>query len=399
MQHREWNPKTFFKKVSPEVIATYEARRGLTLERDASKPAADQSYHAWRALPETKRLALETDLLPVNDLCTAHARPYLDVLARGVWANGDAHLIEKSKEWSIYDLAMRLHIDAPDEVLRVHQSYAVDMMEHFKEYRGKHPVKLKASRKAKERMRAEMVKHFREYAGGAQCQVEDFEGTDKFAIFIYHENEMTPVEQFDDTGSVVPIWQRPVARIAAVFYPDTCTLLIKAPRLPERERLRDLFAEIFVGEKDYFEDLTKIPKFNFAPLARTDFDFPTHPADGIESVCVTRVTMRTSHAEVKRMTVELMRNLSLFGVREALLKYALVIDGDLIDGVRMQFEFTQGKGRARFRTVSVHNPNSSNLRDTRRDRIIRRYLKEWGIDESRSAFAVAVPAVQAAAGV
>ena len=64
----------------------------------------------------------------------------------------------------------------------------------------------------------------------------------------------------------------------------------------------------------------------------------------------------------------------------------------------MQFEFTKGKGRARFRTVSVHNPNSSNLRDTRRDRIIRRYLKEWGIDETRSAFAVAVPAVQAAAG-
>ena len=398
MQHREWNPKTFFKKVSPDVMAAYEASRGVTLVRDPSQPKADQTYHAWKALPEPQRLALETELLPVNDLCTTHARPYLDILARASWGNGDAHLIEESKDWSIYDLAMRLHIAAPADLLRIHQGYAVDMMEHFKEYRGKHPVTLKATPAAKALMRQQMIEHFREHAGGAQCQVEDYEGKDKFAIFIYHENEMSPVEQFDDTGAVVPVWQRPVARIAAVFYPDTCTLLIKAPRLPEREKLRDLFAAIFVGEKDYFEDLTKTPKFNFAPLARVDFDFPTHPADGIEGVCVTRVSLRTGSADVKRLSVDLARNLTLFGVRQALGQHGLIIDGDLVDGVRMQFEFTKGKGRARFRTVSVHNPNSSNLRDTRRDRIIRRYLKEWGIDETRSAFAVAVPAVQAAAG-
>ena len=60
MQHREWNPKTFFKKISPEVIAAYESKRGLKLARDANKPKADQNYHAWRALPEAERLALET---------------------------------------------------------------------------------------------------------------------------------------------------------------------------------------------------------------------------------------------------------------------------------------------------------------------------------------------------
>jgi hypothetical protein len=51
-----------------------------------------------------------------------------------------------------------------------------------------------------------------------------------------------------------------------------------------------------------------------------------------------------------------------------------------------------------LRTVSLANPNTTNLKDTPRDRVIRRYLKEWHIDASRSAFALAVPAVQAAAG-
>ena len=397
MQHREWNPKTFFRKVSPEVMALYEADRNLTLERDPDKPPAERTYHAWKALPEDQRQQLETELLPVNDMCTTHARPYLDNLALLVWGNGDAHLIEESKDWTVYDLAMRLFLADPRGFLAAHQHYAVDMMEHFREYRGKWQAAVRTSPEAKERMKRAMVEHFRKAAGGARCQVEDFEGPDKFAVFIYHEAEMTPVDQFDENGVVVPVWMRPVARIAAVYYPETCTLLVKAPRKPEREKLRDLFAEIFIGERDYFEDLSRTPKYCFAPLTRPGFDFPTNPADRIESVCVTRLTMRTDHAGVKRVIVELVRGLTLDGVRAVIEEHGLTFDGGLIDGVRIQFEFGDAKGRARFRTVSLHNPNSTNLRDTRRDRIIRRCLKEWGIDESRSAFAMAVPAVQAAA--
>ncbi len=398
MQHREWNPKTFFKKVSPAVMAMFEEKRGLVLERDPKRPEHDQTYHAWAALPEAQRLALETELLPVNDLCSTHARPYLDALARVVWANGDAHLIDESRDWSLYDLAMRLFTDAPADIIRCHQSYAVDMMDHFKEYRGKHPAKVKASFPAKMAMKKAMAEHFREYAGGAQCQVEDFEGKDKFALFIFHEDEVTPVERFNDSGVVVPEWQRPVVRIAAVFYPESCTLLVKAPRIPEREKLRDLFAEIFIGDADYFEDTSKTPKFNFAPLGSEDFDFPTHPADGIDEVCVTRVTLRPAHADVKRLAIDFVPGLTMLGVHQALAEHGTVLNGEAVDGVRLQFRFAEGKGRGRFRTVSLFNPNSTNLCDTHRDRVIRRYLKEWGIDESRSAFTLASPTFQAAAG-
>ena len=391
-QHREWNPKTFFKKVSPEVTALFEDRFEVDLRRDETLPFADRTYFAWKALPEAQREKLETMLLPVNDLCSGHARPYLDQLAREVWLEAHSYLIDECVDWSVYDLAMRLFIDAPEALIKMHQGYAVDMMDHFKEYRGKHPVALKASDFAKTQMREAMIKHFRSQAGGAQCQVEDFEGEDKFAIFIYHENEMKPVDRFDDTGIVVPEWMRPVTRIAAVFYYDTNTLLVKAPRKPEREKLRDLFATIFVREKDYFEDLDKTPKFNFAPLTREGFVFASNPSDGIEEVCITRVSMRSGDFDVKRVTVELKRGLNLFGVRRALEAHGLAFDGEMIDGVHLQFVFSYGTGRARFRTVSLHNPNNTNLRDTPRDRVIRRYLKEWGIDENRNRFALAASA-------
>lgn len=393
MQHREWNPKTFFKKVSPPVMALFEAKRGLVLVRDPNRPEYDQTYHAWAALSEPQRRALEAELLPVNDLCATHARPYLDSLASTVWTHGDAHFTEESKDWSVYDLAMRLFVDAPAAFGRCHQNYAVDMMEHFKEYRGKHSVTVKASLSAKSAMKKAMAEHFREHAGGARCQVEDFDGKDKFALFIYHEDQVTPVERFDEKGVVVPEWQRPVVRIAAVFYPDTCTLLVKAPRIPERERLRDLFAEILIGELDYFEDTSLTPKFNFAPLEREDFAFPTHPADGIDEVCVTRLTLRPPHKYLKRLAIDFVAGLTMFGVHETLAAHGIVLTGDAVEGVRLQFRFADGKGRARFRTVSLFNPNSTNLRDTHRDRVIRRYLKEWEIDENRSAFALAAPAL------
>lgn len=389
MQHRTWNPKAFFKKVSPEVMARYEALRNITLDRDPARPPADRTYYAWKQLPEPQRQVLETELLPINDMCSTHARPYLDGLARGLWGTESPHLIEESRDWSVHDLAMRLFVDAPHEFIRSHQAYAVDMMDHFREYRGRQPVDLKASTVAKERMRHAMAAYFRRHAGGSRCQVEDFEGADKFALFIYHENEMTPRDAFDDSGVVVPEWYRPVVRIAAVYYPDTSTLLVKAPRKAQREKLRDLFSEIFVGEADFFEDENTSPKFQFAPLADPDFEFPTHPADGVFGVTVTRLVLRPGHADVRRIAFDFESGLSLREIRHALTEHGVLLDGDLVDGMRVQFEFAEGKGRARFRTVSIHNPNSTNLTDSARDRTIRRYLKEWRFDESRNAFAMA----------
>jgi hypothetical protein len=391
MQHREWNPKAFFRKVSLEVMKIYADGRGLPQAGDADGAKADRYYEVWKTLPEARRLALETELLPVNDMCSPHARPYLDILAGTVWGAGDER-IELSKDWSVNDLAMRLFIDAPTALLDAHQSYAVDMMEHFREYRGRYAHTVTTNAEAKQRMAEAMQTHFRQYVGGARCQVEDFAGTDKFAIFIFHEDALSPVDTFNDQGIVVPVWQRSVVRIAAVYYPETCTLLVKAPRKPEREKLRDLFAEIFVGDAEFFEDLNRNPKYSFLPLENSRFQFPTHPADGIEEVCVTRVVIRPVHSDVNRLSIDLVPKLHLVEVHTVLADHGLTFDSNLIDGIRLQFTFTHGKGRGRFRTISLTNPNSTNLRDTVQDRVIRRYLKEWKIDESRHAFAMAVPA-------
>jgi hypothetical protein len=245
-------------------------------------------------------------------------------------------------------------------------------------------------------MKLAMASHFRDTAFGARCQIEDFANEEKFALFVFQEDEVAPFDRFNDKGVVEPDWQRPVIRLAAVFHFETSTLLVKAPRTTEREKLRDLFAEIFVGDAEYFEDATKSPKFCFDPLRDSDFDFPTRGFDKIEEVSLVRLVAKPGHRDVKRVTIEMKPGLSIEGVRMVLAEHGVDLGVDAIDGVRLQFRF-EGKGRTKYRTVSLFNPNSSNLNDTERDRVIRRYLKEWGIDASGRREAVGAAVLEAAA--
>lgn len=381
MAKREWNPKSFFRHLTPDALAVLLEWASVELALDGEGPVGEQVYRAWKALPDAERETIETKLLPVNDLCGTHSRPYLERLAQQVWTNGSAHLIEDSKNWSAQDLAVRLFITDEARFLEAHQAHALDMMEHLTEFHGRYAASLRPTAQAKAAMKAAMAEHFRATAFGARCQVEDFANDEKFALFIFHEDEVAPFDRFNEQGIVEPDWQRPVVQLAAVFEVETSTLLVKAPRVAEREKLRDLFAQIFVGDPSYFEDTTKSPKFCFDPLRDDDFDFPVRGFDKIEEVSIVRVVAKPASRDVKRVTVEMKPGFTVLGVRGLLEQHGVDLACDTIHGVRLQFVF-EGKGRSKYRTVSLFNPNSSNLNDTDRDRVIRRYLKEWGIDAS-----------------
>jgi hypothetical protein len=394
MANREWNPKSFFRHLTPDALNELLEWATVELALDGEGPVGEQVYRAWKALPDAERTAIETKLLPVNDLCGQHARPYLERLAQQVWTNGHTHLFEESKGWSSQDLAVRLFVTDEARFLEAYQAHALDMMEHFTEFPGRYPVTLTPTPEAKAAMKAEMVSHFRETAFGAQCQVEDYANDEKFALRIFHEDEVAPFDRFNEQGVVEPDWQRPVERLAAVFQFETSTLLVKAPRVAEREKLRDLFAELFIGDRNYFEDTTKSPKFCFDPLRDDDFDFPVRGFDKIEDVSIVRVIAKPASREVKRSTLDLKPGSTVIGVRDILAQHGVDLANDILYGVRLQFVF-EGKGRSKYRTVSLFNPNSSNLNDTERDRVIRRYLKEWGIDASGRRSPVEAAALQA----
>lgn len=108
MRAREWNLKSFFRHLTPGVLKLLEGWMEGELKLDGSGSLGEQFYRAWKELPDGDRKLLETRLLPVNDMCSVHARSYLDGLATVVWTNGYAKLIEESRNWTVQDLALRL---------------------------------------------------------------------------------------------------------------------------------------------------------------------------------------------------------------------------------------------------------------------------------------------------
>jgi hypothetical protein len=212
---------------------------------------------------------------------------------------------------------------------------------------------------------------------------------------LLHEDVVTPVERPNQEGVVEPDWQRPVIRLAAIFHYETSTLYVKAARTSEREKLKDLFADVLLGAPGYFGNGGKRPQSCFDVLSDADFDFPTRGVDGAAQVSVIRVSVRPGRRVVRRVTVGLVPGLSLREVRDGLAAYGVDLLSDTIEGVRLQFLF-EGKGRCKCRTISLVNPNSTNLNDTERDRVIRQYLREWGIDASERRETVAPAAGQAA---
>lgn len=396
MLYRDWNPKTFFRQLTMDSLCALQRWAGLSVTPDGEGPLGEQAYRAWKEVAEDCRQRLESDLRLVNDMCATHARPYLEELARSMWTNERAELLAESRDWSVQDLAVRLFVSDSRRFAEVHQSYAVDMMDNRREFQGRYPVHLRPNPEAKARMKEEMATYFRDTACGVRCQVEDFVSDEKFALFIYHEDEVIPVDRFNAEGLVEPVWQRPVVRLAVVFDAETCSLFVKAPRSVERDKLRDLFATIFIGNPDYFEGTGDEPTFCFDPLRDSDFDFPTRGADKIEDVSVVRLVVKTGSRYVKRQTIELVPGLTIDGMRRHLADCGADLDGVLIEGVRLQFQF-EGRGRSKYRTVNLHNPNSSNLNDTERDRTIRRYLKEWGIDANGRRAALGASALYARA--
>lgn len=393
---REWNPKTFFRQLSPEVIGPFVKSVGVAIDVDGARDAGLRLYAAWKALPPEQQQKLEAELLPVNDMCSPHARQYIEDIARATWTNGKSHLVEEAKGWSAQDLALRLYLEDRRAFFEAYKDYTVDSMAHGKEYRGRAPTNAETSPLKKKRLEQELQRYFRDTAFGARCQVEDYANAEKLAVFVFHEDEVTPLERFNDEGSVTTDWQRPVLKLAAVFHFESATLQVKAARKAEREKLRDLFAQIYVGDEEFFEDASKTPKFSFEPLRHESFRFPVQPVDKIDRVSVVKVVARPAGAHVRRVIVELQRGLKMHEVHLALDDQGIDVAHDAIDGVQLCFEFA-GAGRSRNRTVSVFNPNSTNLHDTPRDRVIRHYLRQWGIDATERNAAVAAPALQAAA--
>lgn len=385
MSHREWNPKSFFRQISPNVLAALLRSPRFAFDLDGGGRLHEQAYRAWKEAPDACRRRAECNLLPLNDLSAPHARPYLEDLAGSVWA-GRSELRGIGSQ-SVQDLAVHLYLSDAEGFAESHRHYALDLGEPLLEFCGRYPVAPKATAARKAKLLRALSQCLRASNRGARCVVEDFSNDTKLVLRVFHEGEVQVRDQITEKGAVEPVWIRPVHRLSLVFYFDTSVLLIRSSRGAAADKLSALFADIYAEDASYFENASNHPRFCFDVLRDPQFPFPTKAADQVEAVSLVRVAVRHTQHLVRRVVVDLEPSLSLEAAHRALGEHGIDMSAAMIDGVRLHVRF-QGTGRRRIRTVNLAHPNTSNLHDTERDRVIRGYLREWGIDATfRSAVA------------
>jgi hypothetical protein len=384
---RQWNPKTFFRHLTPEVLDLFCEWSKLELRKEGEGSRAERVYKAWSEIPDDTRMPIEKQLYAVNDLCGPHARPYLEELAGRVWRD-EPDKISAARDWTAQDLAVRLFIRDPVRFDDTAQTYAVDLLDHVKEYRGAWTLTVRPSDDIKLKIKAAMEDHFRGTAEEGTCVVEGHSNAERFAFWIYYNGQKTPEDRVTPAGKLETEFRRPLIRYAAVFHYDSHTLSIKAPDPAERDWLRGMFAKLIADDATYFSDPSKENRYNFEVLKDQKFMFQVSPMEGIQVVSLIQVTAKSPHRAGRNVVVNIEPGEQPYVARQVLETHGISLDTAEIRGIQLQFTFTY-KGMAKNRTVSVRNPGSTNLNDSIRDRLIRKYLKKWGIDATAHRVAVA----------
>ena len=376
MAHKSFSPKAFMRKTDHGLLSRYFSGKSISVELDPKKPEKDRYYFAWRDMDEVVKNQVEEDFKKVNDLATDRGRWYLNRKAEDIWV-GDAAGLQRARDMCHHDLAMTLFLDHLPQFEWAYDWQYMDNLVGLKDFKGRYPKPITTSQEKKEQLRDAWRDFLVEEAKGERCSVEDFQGTDKFALVIYHEDYVRPVDRFDDHENVIPDLHRPVVKVAAFFYPEDQVLKVKAPGKAAVEKVRDLFAEIFAEDPDYFVRPETNDRFDFAPLKDTEFDFVTNGADQIEFVRLVGLTFSAPVAGKPTISIAAKEDL-----RDGTLdNLGFSLDSLEIRGVKIQFKFPGANQRAGSRTASLSLPNSSNLGDIKNDRTIRSYLRSWGVEK------------------
>ncbi len=368
-----WNPKSFFRHVRPDVLRLLLQAPDVRLPLNGSGSVAEQAYRAWKRSEGTHRRQLDATLQRIARLCTTHARPFLEDLARELWGE-DA--LQESRAWSAHDLAVCLFLADESAFDKLVESYAIDSWDLVYEYHALHEPRLHRPPSARHHVAQRMQSCFQETPYGPRCYVEDFLGVDRLVVTVFHEGELQPVDELRGDELVVR-WGRPLGRVSAMYFVETKTLFVRAARRLEAEWLRDAVVAAYFGGVSGFADPLEHPRFCFEALLDPHRELSTKGEHEIDRVSLIQVVATRPHRATSSITIDLRPSLSLWEARTVLVSHG--IEAPDVIGVRLLFAFS-GHGRARLRTVHLQNPNTSNFDGTARDCLLRRVLQNWGLD-------------------
>lgn len=243
-----------------------------------------------------------------------------------------------------------------------------------------------------ERFRDAISAYFRQSQGrGHRCTVDPYLRVQRYHYFFaYPDDYANTYLGHDEGGHFVRRPQRPAFEVVFLFdqVDGTLELFAHGGKDVQRE-LQTIFCRELFG----IELPPEVPNshpYELNGLKARDFGFPTDPADGVEETRVRKLRLSVLGGQKRRIWLEGDPDAGRQDVYDMMDEY--LNDTNLprslvnITVATLSLKIAaQGNEKGGTVTFDVSFPNSSNLKNERRERlrgIAEKYLKAWGIDRA-----------------
>lgn len=391
-----FDPKRVLRQVSNHLLHDLFETHHHDLELpwdEMEETDVDPIFNAWQALPEADCRAIEIVLHEVSDM--ADGDEGTRAICEEAIRQCNQQLIDDLEGFeSRHDKAVFTYIHATDVWNLAVRFARADCLSHGRYWIKRCDIPAKepdTSTEKIEEFQVALSAFFREsQARGRHCQVQHYvraNGADYF--FAYLDDYADTYVTLDTDGEFDRRPERRAFELVMVYDRVHGTLDMharggKKVYIP----LQEVFCRVILGEEIGPENRNSHP-YELNGLLSRNFQFPTDPQDGIDSVRVRKLRLSVKGLPRRRITLEADPERGVDDIYDMMESY---LDQERIPAsilnvtqVGLKFSFDEANEELpRSLSFDLSYPNSSNLKskpDGVRE-IAEKYLREWGLDRA-----------------
>ena len=291
---------------------------------------------------------------------------------------GMSYLVEVCAKYNIdfqnlipNDLAIKVFIENREAFFEAFNWLNIDLYDKFIDFQGKEQKE--PTHVNLEIFKKELGEHLTTLAKGNKIHIERYDKDNKIAYVINYGDYLKPLDIFENDNFVTrKIRQAKI--ITLIYYPKLAKLRINCPTAKLQDTVIELYSKHILENEEFFKNSEDVKFFDLSRIATMkDEDYTLNPSDGIEKIEITNIKAYLSSNEKAHISITSPKNLM-----EIIEASKLDLNYIKIFSVKIRFKFANS-GRNNRRTIEITEPNISNLNESPKDNLIKKYLKNWEI--------------------
>lgn len=291
---------------------------------------------------------------------------------------GMSYLVEVCAKYNIEfqniipnDLAIRVFTENREAFFEAFNWLNIDLYDKFIDFQGKEQKE--PSHKNLGIFEKELGEYLTKLAKGNKIHIERYDKENKIAYVINYGDYLRPLDMFENDNFITRKI-RQAKTITLIYYPKLAKLRINCPTAKLQDAVIELYSKYILGNEDFFKNSENVKFFDLSRIATMkEEEYTLNPLDGIDKVEITNIKAYLSSNKKANISITSPKDLMKI-IETSKLDFNYIN----IFSVKIKFKFANS-GRNNRRTIEITEPNISNLNESPRDNLIKKYLKLWEI--------------------